>query len=464
MILVLLCMSIAVVSPAEADTGLTKVYIIPVNGMIERALLYVIRRGVDQALREEAEAIIFDMDTPGGRLDATEEIIRLLIDLPPEIKTYTYVNKDALSAGAMIAMATDKIYMAPGSRIGASAPISITGDLEEGDMKEKIVSATLALVKSAAQRKGHDPKLAEAMMRKEFEYKIGDETISEEGELLTLTDIDAFREVERNEIKSPLLSSGTISSRAKLIETIGVQDAQITELTIQAAEQIARYIELFSLLFLVGGLLGIYIEFKTPGFGVPGLTGIVLLAIFFWGHNVAGLAGSGEIVLFLLGVILLLVEIFVIPGFGMAGLLGIACVAASLLMALMEHHPWDPWYVPQPQHVEKAVTTVGSAFFLSLLAILMLIKFLPKTAAVFPILLNRELKHEEGFTSSRDTSSIEGKTGTAVTDLRPAGIALIDGERLNVVAHGDFIDKDAPILVAEARGNRIVVELDGGTG
>ncbi|MBU3979255.1 hypothetical protein KKE68_06170, partial [Patescibacteria group bacterium] len=152
----------------------------------------------------------------------------------------------------------------------ASAVVTITGDIEEGDMKEKIISSTMALVSSAAEHKGHNPKIVEAMMRKESEFKIGEKVICEAGKLLTLTDIDAGQLVGEGDEQKPLLSSGTVKNIDELRAAIGIENSPFKELVITPAEKIARYIELFSILFLAGGILGLYIEFKTPGFGVPG--------------------------------------------------------------------------------------------------------------------------------------------------------------------------------------------------
>ena len=434
--------------------------IIPIEGMIERGLLYVIRRGVDQALAENATAIIFDMDTPGGRVDVTEEIMRTMTDLPDTVETYTFIDKDALSAGALIAISTKHIYMSPGSRIGASAIVTQQGDIEEGDLKEKHVSALSALVRSVAQSNGHDANLIESMIRKDMEYKIGEDVICEEGRLLTLTDTEAARSVKRGDVDEPLLSEGTVKTLDELLESVSLGDSVTRRIEITAAEKAARFIELLAPLFLAGGLLGIYIEFKTPGFGVPGITGIVLLAIFFWGHHVAGLSGSIELVLFAIGVVLLALEIFVIPGFGVAGISGITLIMASLFMSMVEHYPGTGWFELPPVHVGAASTDLGLALAMTLALGLAVTHFLPKTQAFQNLLLAAELDQAHGVTASAPTDDLLGARGKAVTPLHPAGFGTINGKRLNVVARGAFIAPGTPIVVAETHGNRIVVDID----
>ncbi len=237
-----------------AETEAPQVYVIPVEGMIERGLLYVLRRSIAEAVEHDAKAIILDMDTPGGRVDAAEDIIRLLIDVPDTIQTCTFVNKDALSAGSMIAVATEKIFMAPGSRIGASAIVTITGDIEEGDMKEKHVSALVALGAGAAERWGHDPDLVEAMIRKDREYKIGDRVICPHGELLTLNEREAAEVFDfgegTNVMRHALLSSGTVTSLDELKAAIGLENAPTKPLRSPARNELPASLRDYPFFFL----------------------------------------------------------------------------------------------------------------------------------------------------------------------------------------------------------------------
>jgi membrane-bound serine protease (ClpP class) len=450
----------ASISPAHADeTNTATTVIIPIQSIIGKGLLYVIRRGIDDALRLNAETIIFDMNTPGGRVDVTEEIIRTFIDLPTNITTYTYINKDALSAGAMIAIATKHIYMAPGSRIGASAIVTSTGDIEDGDMKEKHVSSLTSLVRNAAVRNGHDPNLIESMIRKDMKYELDGEVICKEGQLLTLSDLDAAKQVTREGTQQPLLSAGTAKTLDELIAQLGLDNTKTHRIEITSTEKIARFIEMFSIIFLAGGLLGIYIEFKTPGFGVPGIAGMLLLSIFFWGHHVAGLTGSLELLIFALGIILLALEIFVIPGFGVAGISGLCLIALSLFMAMIEHYPGTDWYTPPGSfQLEGAGESLGISLGLTVVLALMAALFLPKTKVFHSLQLSSELDRKHGVTASAPTDSLLGAKGLAATQLHPSGFGTFGSKRINVIARGAFIDAGAPIVVAETHGSRIVVD------
>lgn len=436
------------------------VYIIPIHEEIDRALVYVIRRGLNEAARGGAAAIVFDMDTPGGRLDATEHILTLVGGV--KVPTYTYVNPNAFSAGAIIAMATDHIYMAPGSRIGAAAPILIspTGGGPEKmpeKVEEKIVSATASMIRSVAERKGHDPKLAEGMVRSEGEYKIGDEVIKKDKQLLTLTSKEAEKKVKRGEKEENLLSEGTVDSLDALLSTIGHANSERRVFQITPAERLARWIEAFSFIFLLGGILGIYIEFKTPGFGLPGILGGILLAIWFWGHHVAGLAGMGEILLFILGVILLVVEIFVLPGFGIIGIAGALCMVAALFMAMVERFPGGPALPPVADLEAAAINLIVALLCVVFLGYL-LSKFLPKTPLYGYLVLGTEEKADKGFESAKSEPDLVGRRGVLVTDLRPAGVAVIGDRRIDVVSRGEYVAKGSAVVVAEVHGNRIVVD------
>ena len=459
----LLCVLSGVFAPehsAASETRAGTVYVIPVEGMIERGLVYVVRRGVRDAINTGADAIIFNMDTPGGRLDATEEIMRIISRL--DIPTITYVNPQAISAGAIIALATDRIYMAPRGIIGDAMPIMMSpmGGAQEMPeaIQEKIVSAVSAMIRAAAQEKGHDPQLAEAMVRRSIEYRIGDQLISPEGELLTLTNVEAAEMVERDGETVPLLSLGTIETLDDLLRELALANAQVKTLEVTTAEKIARYIELFSAVLLMGGLLGIYIEFRTPGIGLPGITGIILLAIWFWGHNVAGLAGMSELLLLIAGLALLAIEIFVLPGFGITGAAGIVCILTALMMGMYQSYPGGPWY-PQPEQLQRMVHVTGTTVIGTFLIAMLLTKYLARIPLMNRLVLASSLTSQEGYTvGSSENAALIGSIGYCQMDLRPSGTAMFGERRLDVVTQGQYVEKGKPVRITECHGSRIVVE------
>jgi len=435
------------------------VYVIPIRGMIEPALVYVIRRGVAEAERVKAAAVVFEMDTPGGRTDSAQEIVQIIQALQYlTVPTYTFVERNALSAGAHVALATQQIYMAPGSSIGAATPmlVSPTGGVVTlpDDIREKQASAYASMIRAAAQLGGHDPELAEAMVRREKEIRIGDQVVSRAGELLTLTNEEAARVYEGRD--RPLLSSGTVRDLPEMLERIGFADAQVRRLEVTSSERLARFVAALAPLFLIAGALGLYIEFRTPGFGLPGILGILCLAVFFWGHHIAGLAGAEELLLFAVGLALLLVEVFVLPGFGVVGVTGILLMVASLLLSMTHRPPAGPWWPSWGAFalplrnllLAIAGTAVGGA---------LLGRLLPHTPLFRRLALTAATARREGFAAAPDRPELVGREGTALSPLRPAGVARFGEDRLDVVSEGGFIESGARVRIVRVEGSRLIV-------
>lgn len=437
-------------APAKKDAPL--VYEIPVRKQIEPALLYVIRRGVTEATNAKADAIVFTMDTPGGRVDITRDILNIIRKL--NIDTYTFVERDAYSAGAIIALGTKHIYMAPGSVIGAATPILMSPgggvqDLNE-DVGEKMKSGVAAMVRLAAELGGHDQDLAEAMVRRETEYKVGTNVISKAGELLTLTASEA----------EGILSEGTVANLQEMLEKANLSNAEIRTLEVTPAEQVARIIAAIAPILLMIGLGGIYLEIKTPGIGLPGIAGACALALFFFGHHIAGLAGMEDFILFVIGFCLLFVEVFITPGFGLLGISGIVLILISLLNAMSWQVPGEilPSISGDGATLQHALTNLALGMIGTVILGCAAGKFLPKSKLARPLVLNTRTDKSEGFSASHEHTDLIGKEGIAEMNLHPAGRALFDGERVNVITHGGFIEKGTAIRITEAHGSRIVVE------
>ncbi len=452
------------VAPVRAQAERTEagadapVYVIPIRGQIEGALLYVIRRGLAEAEQQNAAAVVLVMDTPGGTLGAASDIVRSIQAAKRPV--YTLVEKDAFSAGAIIALSTKAIYMAPGSVIGDALPIMMSpfGGVQEmpASVEEKAVSAVSALVRSAAQEAGHDPELAEKMVRRETEFKIGDEVICPAGRLLTLTADEAARPGKDGK---PLLSAGMAANVSVVLENLSLAGRPIIEMQITSTEKIARLIAGAAPILMMLGFLGIYIEIKTPGFGLPGILGAACLALFFWGHHIAGLAGMEDLLIFALGIILILVEIFLIPGFGFTGVFGIALVLVSLIGAMTRIVPGGTW-LPVWDDLQTPIFQTGVALVGTGALALLLGRFLPESQLFRKITLRAENTAADGYTAAPDTTPWIGKSGTTLTALHPAGAARVEGQRLDVVTAGEFIEAGVAVKVTEAHGSRIVVRKE----
>src|ERR1700731_2842628 len=271
------------------------VVVAPISGEISPSLLAFLRRALKTAEASGATAIIFEMNTYGGRLDAAEEINGVLNHA--KIPTYTYINSNAGSAGALVALATQHIYMAPVSAIGAAAPVLPTGEDLPLTEREKTISYWSALIRGSAMKNGHNPDIGEAFMNKEKEVKLGDRVVHPKGTLLTLNAQEATEKINGK----PLLADGIADSVADLMRKAGIK-GRVVSLGPTGFERLAFWITTLAPLLLLGGIIGAWLEFKIPGETVPGLVSAICFALFFLGHYLAGLAGWEVVALFVLGV------------------------------------------------------------------------------------------------------------------------------------------------------------------
>lgn len=424
-----------------------KVYKLALRGEVETGLTAFIKRGIATAEVGNAKAFLLDIDTPGGRVDAALAIKDAL--LGANVPIITYVNRHALSAGALIAMAGKDMYMAPGSAIGAATPV--IGDVSE-KAPEKIVSALRSAFASTAEARGRSPNLAKAMVDEDIKIR----KFAPEGKLLTLT----ARETVQLEF-----SEGIKADEAAVLATIGAQPGDVIELKTSTAEEFVRFItsSAVSSLLLTIGFLGLTLELKTPGFGLGGILAIAAYGLFFWGHHLAGLAGMEDILLVLGGIFLILIEFFVIPGFGVIGIAGLIAVLAGLLLALTG----NPAVVPMETYIDAA-TNIAMALTFAIILSLVIIRLVFKDkmfASGFVLKGSYDSEDEiDPMSVSRETDEREislriGDIGTAHTDLRPAGTAIFEDEKYSVVTQGDYIEANKEIEIVEIEGTRIVVRL-----
>ena len=443
---------------AKPETGAKKVYVLPIRDDIMPPLVYVVRRGVKEAMEAKADVLVLDMETNGGRVDVTEEIIGIIAKFPGQ--TVTFVNKKAFSAGAFICFATQKIYMAPQSVIGAAAPImaSPTGGAQEigGTMEVKASSAISALVRANAEKNGHNPAVADAMVKKTTELKLDDKVINEKGQILTLTDQEAARTYGKP--AKPLLSAGTVANLDALLQQLGLAAAQVKRVEPSGMEKLASWVNTISPILLIIGMAGIYIEFKTPGFGLPGIIGITAFAIYFFGGYVAGLTGLEWVAVFIVGIALVVLELFFFPGTLVLGLAGFGLILASLVMAMVDIYPGAPSLptVPQLQVPlnDLVLAAVGAA-----VVIFVLSRVLPRTS-FYPALVSQGASGVLTEVALATTQQQRlGQVGVALSTLRPGGKAQFGNEILDVVTEGDLIEKGSPVRVIGSSGQEAVVQV-----
>ena len=459
-----------------SDDRQAKVYVVPVRDDIMPPILYVIRRGVKDAMEAEADCLIFDMETNGGRVDITEDIFDIIGKFRGE--TVTYVNKDAYSAGAFIAVATQKIYMAPQSVIGAAAPIMMgpTGGVSEmpSTMEVKINSAIRAKIRTQAEKNGYAVDVIEAMVDKTKKLERDKKIICQEGDILTLTNLEA--EAKYGDAKTPLLSSGTVESIDSLINELGYAGALRVDIQPLGAEELGTWINAISPLLLLIGIIGLYIEFKTPGFGVFGAIGIAALVVYFFGGYVSGLAGIEWVAVFVLGVVLVAVELFWFSGTLIIGMVGVVCMLVALVMGMTDIYPDMPWFptgegkgdsMPQVEGIDfalpdfsKPIRDLMIAFVLSIPVIWALAKYLPQTAFFARFASEAASGVESVAALAAEVDSRLGQVGEATTPLHPGGKAMFGDDMCTVVTQGEMIAVGAQVKVIGHRGSDLLVIED----
>ncbi len=412
------------------------IYRVKFDEEISLSLVPYLKRAIALAEKEKADALLIEINTFGGRVDAATQLKDVLLD--SKIPTIAFVNKRAVSAGALITLSCKNIAMAPGSSIGAATVV----DQEGKKVSEKYQSYMRAEMRSTAQKNGRDPKIAEGMV----DERVVIPGLVDSTQLVSLDDEEAVRYKMADTI---------VTSAEGAAKAFGFSDPRIIDVKSNWAEEFVKFLNnpLVSSLLIMLGLAGLYTEIKTPGFGVPGIMGILFLALFFGSSLILDLATWFEILLFILGLGAILVEIFLIPGFGVAGVVGIVLMIAALFFSLFNTEGYFDYNL-----IQLAILQLGGAlagfFVLGFLAY----KYLPNTRTFKSFVLDIESGSKKGFTSAPDYTPLIGLTGTAITVLRPAGTAVIDNKRYDVVTQGDYIDKDSPIRVLKVEGMRIVVE------
>jgi membrane-bound serine protease (ClpP class) len=432
------------------------VVVVPLSGEVSPSLLMFLRRAEKAAEGGGASAMIFEMDTYGGRLDAAADIVNALNHTT--IPTYTFINSNAGSAGAIIALATQHIYMAPVSAIGAAAPILPTGEDLPPTAREKTISYWSALIRSSAVRNGHNPDIGEAFMNKEKEVKIGDRVIHPKGTLLTLNAQEATQRIN----DKPLLADGIADSIVDLAKKAGLK-GNIASFVPSGFEQLAFWITALAPFLLLVGIIGAYLEFKIPGASLPGIISAICFALFFLGHYLAGLAGWEVVALFVLGILLVLIEIlFFAHSTIVFGVLGVFLMLASLLWAMIDRYPEQP-FLPSGKMLALPFLNLFIAIVGSFIVIAMLARYLPRTSFYRRFALidsNPPGPSLSGAARHFETSLAltPGMQGTAVTILRPSGKARFADHVVDVVTEGEFITPQTPVTVIRTDGMRVVVK------
>jgi len=450
---------------AQEETYEGKVVVIQVgeDSLVNKQCFKFWKRTLARVNEEKAKAVIFQLDTPGGlAFDTKDLMVQELRDL--EVPSYAFVDDEAISAGAMISIACDEIWMTPGSTIGAAAIVNGTGQPIEETMRAKLESFFDANIRAVTQDKGHPTEVVKMMMFMEDRTrKYGPIRVSK-NQLLTLTAEEAVQEYNGK----PILAKGLASSRDELIEKLGMKSEEVVEAKQTGFEILAWHVSAWSGLLILIGIGGIYFEMKSPGFGLGAGVAALAFGTFFFGNFVAGnLAGYELIALFVLGLLFVIAEVTLFPSL-ILGLLGTCMMIGSLLFAMVdkidferigsdnvltgeEFSIMDTFYWPL---ISLSLGLIGG-----IILMFVLMKYLPKMP-IPGFVLQREIGAgvDEEMMVEKPVDDLVGEEGVAIMDLRPVGKMALGDKRLDVISSGEFIQKGTKIRIIAQEQMRIVVE------
>lgn len=398
-----------------------QLYVVPIKGEVGPAMASFVSESIEEAELNNAAAIIFNINTPGGQIDSSIKISNSILDT--SIKTIAYISDEAISAGTIISISAEKVYMSPSSTIGAA---------ETRPNEEKYISYWTGKLRNVAQIRNRDSNLVASMADANIEIK----GVIDKDKLLTLTSKEAM-ELE--------FIDGIEDSIEQVQKAEDFSNNTIYELSPSFQLRLASMATSVTAtsILLTLGFVGAFIEIITPGFGLGGGISLTAFGLYFTGVLLAGLSNWVVIAIFIIGIMLLILEV-IVPGFGVPGILGIIAIMASIVMA--------------SSSIEQALTSIIITVILIVIVILLLLKFLPKNNKFFDrITLSTSLNTSSGYVSSKNYDSYNGRLGVTITPLRPAGSIEVDGKRLDVVSEGVYIEKDQNVKIVKVEGNRIIV-------
>jgi membrane-bound serine protease (ClpP class) len=427
-------------SDARSDDEEKKVLLMKIDSEIDPRTNRYSELALDYAKEIEADLVILELDTYGGAVNDADDIRTRMLEFDKPI--WVFINRDAASAGALISIACDSIYMASGASIGAATVVVATGEAAP----DKYQSYMRSIMRSTAEAKGRNPQIAEAMVDQEIQI----DSITEAGNVLTFSTSEA---IKHN------FCEAEVKSVEEILERNGIEKYEIVEFELNLSERIIRiflnpFVSGILILVIIGG---IYFELQTPGVGFPILASIIAAVFYFVPYYLNGLAANWEIIMFFVGITLLLIEVFVIPGFGVAGIGGILLIVGSLILVMLNNDFFDFSFVNA-----KEITKAAAATLSGLLASILLMFFggvrLTQTSVFKRISLEDTQKRSEGYTSNFDQHSYMGMQGTAYTVLRPSGKIFVDGELKDAFTRGEFIEKDKKVEVIDESGTSLKVK------
>ena len=424
------------------------VYRVPIQGTIDLGLPPFIERTIAAAEEEEAAAIIFDIDTFGGRVDAATQIKDAI--LGSKVLTVAFINRRAISAGALISLSCEKIYMTGGGTIGAATAV----DMQGKKASEKVISYMREEMASTAEKRGRNTTIATGMVDEELSFthlvisgdsvEVTDLEGRKEGKLITLTTEKALKYK---------IADGEEDTFEEVLSALGISNATIRSAKENWSENFVRFLTnpVVASLLTTFGFLGILFELQSPGWGIPGTFGAVCLALSLGASYIVRLATMTDFLIIFVGVLLLLVEVLLIPGFGLAGLSGIGIILWGLYELLLPD-------VPVGQEIHSMVLTGFTIGIIGgIIGFILLFKLMTKTEFWQKLTSPNVQEKEKGYSSSIGLEDLTGEEGITDTDLRPSGWVNVGDQRIFVVTEGSYINKNEKVKILSVDGNRVVV-------
>ncbi|MEI6062277.1 MAG: NfeD family protein [Bacteroidota bacterium] len=409
------------------------VYVFNISDEIGKPVWFRTRKALLEATALKADIILLHMNTYGGLLETADSIRTAILNC--KIPVWVFIDNNAASAGALISIACDSIYMREGANIGAATVVNQTGE----QLPDKYQSYMRSLMRSTAQATGRNPDIAQAMV----DPRIHVEGVNDSGQVVTFTAHEAMKHGYCNAMAENIPG---------LLKQAGVENYIIHEQQLTATDKLIGFLvtPLVAGILIVIIIAGIYFEFQSPGAAFPILIAIIAALLYFAPHYLEGLAANWEIMVFIAGVILLAIEIFVIPGFGVTGILGIFLMLMGLTLAMIDNTYFD--FSPGAgTKLAEAFFIVVIAFFISVTGSIYITRKLFTGKTIFgDLALVATQQKNDGFTSADSSyKDITGKTGMAHTMLRPAGKVMIEGILYDATALTGYIDRNEAVEVVK---------------
>jgi len=418
-----------------------KVMVMDIRDVIDPRMHRYVDLALKEATKMETDIVVIDMDTYGGIFTDAKEIVDKIMQFKKPI--WVFINSDAASAGALISIACDSIYMSPGASIGAATVVDGQGE----KAPDKYQSYMRSIMRSTAEENGRDPKIAEGMVDEALVI----DGVKEAGRIITFSTSEALQHG---------FCEARVESITEILDRNQVKDYTITKFELGLTEKIISIVlnPFISSILILVIIAGIYFEMQTPGLGFAGLAALLALIFYLVPYYLNGLAANWEIIAFFVGIALIAVEIFVFPGFGVAGISGIVLTVGSLFLIMLNNDAFDFEFVPMSDILYALAAAMGGTLG-GMILLLVGGSKLPQTRFFSRIALTDTQNSSEGYVSFHYTETLVGKKGTAETVLRPSGKVMIDGKLFDASTRGDYIQKGQTVEVISEEGSSLKVKL-----